>query len=281
MAGSKRRGWTFVVIPDSESHARQIRLSRKVVLTLIGFVLLLAAYSIVETLLFWTVARKASQVEPLRAKVRELESSSTELADLGQQVVQLRAFEQRVRRLLAGHSLGEQNSAQTWPDSVAAFMPGASEDESGRPVSASPVGEARSLRGSNYTAMDIPNSPPVRGYITRNFYTAKSHRLTAHHGVDIAAKEGTPVLSAGDGLVLFSDWTYRYGNLVLISHRSGFVSFYGHNEVLFVRAGERVKQGEPVALVGSSGQSTAPHLHFEIWEDGTPLDPVKLMQSIP
>ncbi len=280
MAGSKRHGWTFVVIPDSESHARQFRLSRKIVLTLIGFVLLLAAYSIVETVLFWTVARKAAKVEPLRAKVRELENSSTELADLGQQVAKLRAFEQRVRRMLAGRTLGEQSSVLTLPDS-AAFMPGVSEDESGRPISASPVGEAHSLRGSNYTAMDIPNSPPVRGYITRNFYTAKSHRLTAHHGVDIAAKEGTPVLSAGDGLVLFSDWTYRFGNLVLISHRSGFVSFYGHNEVLFVRAGERVKQGEPIALVGNSGQSTAPHLHFEIWEDGTPLDPVKLMQSIP
>ena len=129
--------------------------------------------------------------------------------------------------------------------------------------------------------MDIPNSPPVRGYITRDFFTAKSHRLTAHHGVDIAAKEGTPVLAAAEGLVLFSDWTYRYGYLVLISHRSGYVTFYGHNQALFVRAGERVKQGEPIALVGSSGQSTAPHLHFEIWADGTPVDPVDLMQSIP
>ncbi len=281
MAGSKRRGWTFVVIPDSESHARQFRLSRKIVLTLIGFVLLLGAYAIIETVLFWTVARKAAEVEPLRAKVRELESSSTELADLGQQVATLRAFEQRVRRLLAGRGLEDQGNRLPWPDSAAVFKQGMSEDESGRPITSSPVGEAHSLRGSNFTAMDIPNSPPVRGYITRNFYTAKSHRLTAHHGVDIAAKEGTPVLAAGDGLVLFSDWTYRYGNLVLISHRSGFVSFYGHNEVLFVRAGERVKQGEPIALVGSSGQSTAPHLHFEIWEDGTPLDPVKLMQSIP
>jgi murein DD-endopeptidase MepM/ murein hydrolase activator NlpD len=231
--------------------------------------------------LFWTVAHKAAQVEPLRKKVSELENSSTELADLGQQITKLRSFEQQVRRVLAGRELANESPALSWPDSSTAFVSGASEFEPGRPFTGNPVGEARSLRSSNYTPMDVPNSPPVRGYITRSFYTAQAPRLTAHHGVDIAAKEGTPVLAAGDGLVLFADWTYRYGNLVLISHRSGFVSFYGHNETMFVRAGERVKQGEPVALVGSSGQSTAPHLHFEIWADGTPVDPVKLMQSIP
>ena len=241
-------------------------------------VALLVAYSIVETVLFWTVARKAAEVEPLRQKVRELESSSSELADLGEEMVKLRAFEQQVRRLLAGQAMSEDRNA-SWADSgLAALTEDLSES---RPFAINPVGEARSLRGANYTATDIPNSPPVRGYITRNFFTAKSHRLTAHHGVDIAAKEGTPVLAAGDGLVLFSDWTYRYGNLVLISHRSGYISIYGHNQVLFARAGERVHQGEPIALVGSSGQSTAPHLHFELWADGTPVDPVRLMQSIP
>ena len=146
MAGSKRRGWTLLVIPDSESHARQFRLSRKIVLTLVGFVVLLAAYAMVETVLFWTVAHKAAQVEPLRKKVRELENSSTELADLGQQITKLRSFEQQVRRVLAGRELANESPALSWPDSTTSFVSGASEFEPGRPFAGNPVGEARSLR---------------------------------------------------------------------------------------------------------------------------------------
>jgi murein DD-endopeptidase MepM/ murein hydrolase activator NlpD len=277
----KRRGWTLVLIPDGDSESRQFRLSRKVVVMLVSFVVLLTMYATVETVLFWAVAQRAKGVEPLRKKVRELESSSSELAQMGQELVQLRAFQQQVKRMLSQQ--GISSGRELGPDTGREALSSADTEllEEGRPFPGSPVSEARSLRGANYTAMDIPNHPPVRGYITRKFYTAESHNMPAHHGVDIAAKEGSPVLAAADGLVLFADWTYRFGNLVLISHRSGYISIYGHNQVMFARAGDRVQQGEPIALLGNSGQSTAPHLHFEIWEDGSPVDPMVLMQSIP
>ena len=273
----KRRSWTVVLIPESESNVRQLRLSRNTVLVVASFAVLLVLYAVTETVLFWTVAQKASEVEPLRKKVRKLESSSGELAQVGQDLVKLRAFQQQVRRLLAGQGVSGIDQAMTDTLDFTDF----SKLGEGQPFPGSPVTEARSLRGVNYTVMDIPNHPPVRGYVTRSFYTAEAHNRPAHHGVDIAAKEGSPVLAAAGGLVLFADWTYRYGNLVLISHRSGYISIYGHNQVMFVRAGDRVQQGEPIALLGNSGQSTAPHLHFEIWEDGSPVDPMKLMESIP
>jgi len=129
--------------------------------------------------------------------------------------------------------------------------------------------------------MDLPTLIPVRGYMTRAFLIAKSPRWIAHNGLDIAAREGTPVLAAADGLVLFADWTYQYGNLVAVMHRSGYTSFYGHNQVLFVKPGERIRQGQPIALLGNSGVSTAPHLHFEIWQDGSPVDPTTLLRTSP
>ncbi len=129
--------------------------------------------------------------------------------------------------------------------------------------------------------MDVPTVPPVRGYVTRRYIAPQALHQIVHEGLDIAAREGTPVLAAADGLILFSDWTYRYGNLVVIAHRSGYVSFYGHNQVLFARPGSRVHQGEPIALVGNSGVSTAPHLHFELWRDDKPVDPLTLLKVAP
>ena len=278
----KREGWKIVLIPESDSDVRQVRLSRKIVITVTATVVLIMLYAVVETVLFWAVARKAAQVEPLRQKVRELQSSSKELAKVGEELVKLRAFQQQMRRML-----GAPGSDGGGEVDVPNLMNGSSSatdldiTEEGRPFPGNPLSEARSLRGANYTALDIPNFPPVRGYVTREFYLAPLHKSPAHHGVDIAAKMGSPVLAAGDGLVLFADWTYRYGNLVLVTHRSGYISIYGHNQVMFVRAGDRVRQGEPIALLGNSGQSTAPHLHFEIWQDGAPVDPMELMQSIP
>jgi murein DD-endopeptidase MepM/ murein hydrolase activator NlpD len=278
---AKRRGWTLVFIPESESNVRQVRLSRRTVILLASSVVLVVLYAVVETVLFWTVAQRAAEVEPLRKTVRELESSSTELAHVGQELVELRAFQQRIRRILASQGINEEEHALRVAIGDSAGAGSTDEAAEGRPFPGNPVVEARALRGVNYTAMDIPNSPPVRGYITRSFTAAVTGDKPAHYGVDIAAKQGSPVLAAADGLVLFADWTYRYGNLVLISHRSGYISIYGHNQLIFVRPGDRVRQGEPIALVGSSGQSTAPHLHFEIWEDGSPVDPARLMQSIP
>jgi murein DD-endopeptidase MepM/ murein hydrolase activator NlpD len=104
------------------------------------------------------------------------------------------------------------------------------------------------------------------------------YRYTSHIGLDIAAKEGTPVLAAATGIIMFAGWTYPYGQLILISHPSGFSTFYGHNQAMLVTAGENVVQGQPIGLLGNSGRSTAPHLHFEIWEEDHPIDPLTMLQ---
>lgn len=94
-----------------------------------------------------------------------------------------------------------------------------------------------------------------------------------HLGVDLAANTGSPVVAAAPGIVVTAAWRGALGNLVEVVHDGGFVTRYAHNKMLFTEPGKRVKQGEVIACVGSTGRSTGPHLHFEVRKDGVPLDP--------
>ncbi len=115
----------------------------------------------------------------------------------------------------------------------------------------------------------LPISLPADGYITRRFDMGGGHA-----GIDIAGKINTPIAAVADGTVLFSGWTYHDGNMVIISHGGGYFSVYKHNQSNLVRQGAIVRRGETIALLGNTGkQSFGPHLHFELWRDGVPLDP--------
>jgi lipoprotein NlpD len=95
-----------------------------------------------------------------------------------------------------------------------------------------------------------------------------------HDGIDLAAPEGTLVHAAGSGEVLFAGEERGYGNIVILQHEHGLVSIYAHNKENRVKAGDKVAQGQVVATVGQSGQTTGPHLHFEVRENGQPRDPL-------
>ena len=119
------------------------------------------------------------------------------------------------------------------------------------------------------SAVSFPAILPTEGYMTRGFDPEYNH-----YGLDIAGKIGTLINAAADGNIVFSGWTYNDGYVVIISHASGFMSFYKHNQTLLKSAGSFVRRGEPIATLGNSGTtSLGPHLHFEIWKDGIPVDP--------
>jgi murein DD-endopeptidase MepM/ murein hydrolase activator NlpD len=118
----------------------------------------------------------------------------------------------------------------------------------------------------------IPTYLPVEGFLTTDF-RKDDWFLPDHLGIDIATNRGTTVRAAADGVVLFTKWTEDLGNLIIISHLNGYLTYYGHNQVLLVRERSFVKKGQAIAILGSSGRSTAPHLHFEIWKNGVPVDP--------
>ncbi|WP_051321422.1 peptidoglycan DD-metalloendopeptidase family protein [Chrysiogenes arsenatis] len=101
-----------------------------------------------------------------------------------------------------------------------------------------------------------------------------------HQGVDIAAPIGTPIQSVGSGTVTFAGDMGGYGNVVIVQHAGGFESRYAHASALLVREGDQIQAGDTIALVGSTGRSTGPHLHFEIRKDSQAINPA-LHASLP
>lgn len=100
-----------------------------------------------------------------------------------------------------------------------------------------------------------------------------------HTGVDIVAPTGTPVRASADGVVLYATWMGGYGRLLVIDHGSGYQTFYAHLSRFAVLPGQEVHQGELVAYVGATGRVTAPHLHYEVRQQGTPRNPSRFMNQ--
>jgi len=118
---------------------------------------------------------------------------------------------------------------------------------------------------------------PVKGTLTSTFGRRGSRN---HEGIDIGAVKGTPVYAAADGQVVFSDWgPTGYGLMVIIKHKHHLTTVYAHNSKNWVRKNARVKRGQKVASVGSTGRSTGPHLHFEVRNDTHPRNPLKYLPA--
>lgn len=123
--------------------------------------------------------------------------------------------------------------------------------------------------------LELPLLLPVEGFVSQGYDLPRRH-----FGLDIAAKRGSPVQSPADGHVVYAGWTYEDGNTLVISHGSGYLTVFKHNQTLLTTVGSPVKRGEVIALLGSSGKtSQGPHLHFEVWKDGIPRDPNELLMT--
>ena len=114
---------------------------------------------------------------------------------------------------------------------------------------------------------------PVSGIITSRFAASSRIRSSAHTGLDIATSSGTPVVATASGKVTFSGWKGSYGKLLVITHSNGVQTYYGHCSALYASVGQTVSQGQTICAVGSTGNSTGPHLHFEIRVNGVAYNP--------
>lgn len=118
-------------------------------------------------------------------------------------------------------------------------------------------------------------SNPSRGRLTSRFGMRWG---SMHTGIDVANSTGTPIYAADGGKVSFAGVNGTYGNLVIIDHENGYQTYYAHASKLLVKKGQRVYKGEQIALVGSTGRSTGPHLHFEVRKNGTPVNPLNFVK---
>lgn len=127
--------------------------------------------------------------------------------------------------------------------------------------------------GSNTGPVGTPKGLPVQGFVSRTFRPTADNPKTRHLGIDLAVKKGTRVVATADGEVTFAGWDEAFGWKVVLQHPNNVETMYGHNDTLLVTVGQEVRFGQTIAYSGSTGVSTAPHVHYEVRVDGQPVNP--------
>ena len=263
------RSFSVLIIPDDTSHStqsRQFRMTKFVtILVVYSLILFIAGFYII------TLTGASGVLLPGKyginigdaEKVSELENKMIFLA---KELQSLRATNKRLMYSLI-------LSDSTYADSLS--IKNDSTIETGSiPGEGNILNAVFRLIGINKTQSEsIFFIKPAEGFISRKYDMEHGHL-----GIDIVAKEGSPVYASAGGFVIFADYTVDYGYTIIISHPDSYLTFYKHCSSLLKKEREEVKQGELIALSGNSGTlSSGPHLHFEIWKDGKTIDPQNLI----
>jgi murein DD-endopeptidase MepM/ murein hydrolase activator NlpD len=290
--GTRRRKsprlYNVIVVPTKEGgRTRTFRTSRLTVAALI-FLALCATIAVTLAVLVYTpVAMYVPIPNPgLEQKYgRQILEMQQRLNALAEEVVLVRDYNAQVRRALGEDVPRDTSAARNLPkvkqseqEEGRVSSPGLRHAENVQPTGgAESIMEEESTPASYASVVTVAGPPrtafplltPVEGFVTQGF--DPSHN---HFGIDIAAQRGTPVYAPGDGVVLFAGWTYEDGNMLIIDHGGGYATVYKHNQTLLKNTLNTVKRGEPIALLGSTGKTSAGHhLHFEVWHNGVPQDP--------
>lgn len=285
--GARRKketgGFDIVVIPAGEGGSpRSFSVSKKKLWLVVSGLLLAVFFISLAGLIYTPLAL----IIPLPNSVleekygRQLLATQTELRSLGQEVIRLGEYNRHLRTIL-GSGSGDTTGYVYEPTDLVM-------EEDGLPpptdLTLEPYQSEYGQTAGQYGAVNIvidggtsgvarlPFVSPVAGIVSQQFEAEKGH-----FGIDFASKLGTPVFASAAGSVIFSGWTHDGGNMVMITHGNGFLTVYKHNQSLLVGPHASVNRGDVIALLGSSGSSTGPHLHFEIWKDGIPVDPEDLL----
>jgi len=129
----------------------------------------------------------------------------------------------------------------------------------------------------------VPAGRPITKGWMSSYYGMRNDPFSGkrehHKGIDFAGKEGSSVNAVAKGVVTWSSERYGYGNMVEVSHGNGYTTRYGHNKTILVKIGDKVSKGDKLALMGSTGRSTGPHVHFEVLKNGRNVNPTKYVNA--
>jgi len=260
--------FSVIVVPHDNRTTWNFRVSYRWVYAFV----ILAAVGIFAGLAFMItygrVAGVAQRSVMLKRENTELRHRLAEVDSLKTEMLQLHMLGLQMKSML-GVQLSPEDSVLVASLSPADQTPAISSEEELGGVGA---GEQRLMLES------MPSIWPLRGYVTKEFYITGGEKSSDYHpGMDIAASRETPVFTVADGVVEMSGFDETYGWMVEVDHGYGIRTVYGHNSRNLVNVGDRVSRGQTIAFVGSTGKSTAPHLHFEVRENGVPVDPRKYL----
>lgn len=301
-----KRYFTFLYVPSDNTGLRTLRVHKVLGFGALGAVGLLMAVTTVAVLRYtlksgdtYQLARLTQENATLRAQLSDM---STNIAQLEGQVRQNFDFQKKARLLanlddlneditevgVGGPDFGYMQSFSTLDEPTRFRVMGVRRDVEKllrqAKLQSESYGDIVKVLGENQDRLNHTPSikPLARGFVSSRFglrmdpITGRSSR---HWGVDYSARLGTPIFAVADGIVTFAGKWAAFGNTVEISHGYDFVTRYAHASTILVRTGQRVKRGDVIARVGSSGRSTATHLHYEVIHTGQKRNPLAYVLS--
>ena len=265
---------TIIFVPHAKARFRKFTVSSRLLTVAavgIGAVLISA---IAFGWAYLSAARRDYQYRQTVAENLRLKNSTTELsAKLKNLSQQLSSFESRTRRLAIVAGLSDTASKAMGGPNIPADLAVRPEELDARLDQIETQLQRRSAIASS-----TPTVAPVRGLLNSGF-GARTDPFTGegafHPGLDISTSFHEPVLATAEGVVVKSGWLGDYGKAVAITHATGYTTIYGHMDAIFVHEGQRVRRGDRVGLVGSTGRATGPHLHYEVRKNDRPLNPLE------
>jgi murein DD-endopeptidase MepM/ murein hydrolase activator NlpD len=281
-----QRRWTFLVVPHGSDSPRSISLSETLIKRLAicaSAVGLVAAMGVGVALSHVALKLRHNDDRSLLGSVTLMQSRLDSLDDT------LRAITRRDQqiRLLAGLSSDSAHGDSTGPrltiGGVSEMTVSSSSDIDGmikraNSLAASFAEVSGTLAHNSEKMARIPSIMPTAGWLSSNFSLSRFHPILhyarPHEGIDVSAPMGAPIVAPAGGVVQRVTWETGYGNVLEIDHGDGIVTKYAHCSKIVVRPGQKVKRGQIIANVGSTGLSTGPHVHYEIHVNGKVVDPL-------
>jgi murein DD-endopeptidase MepM/ murein hydrolase activator NlpD len=305
-AAAAKKSFTLIVVPDHSHAVRRYHVQKRFLLQVLGGVGVVALLGIIGTVRYFQLARDAAENRILRdenlALKMQLKSIRERIDHIGSTLDRVERFDQKLRAITLLSDPQRNLAMGPTETDPQAQQAGAVENQFTRmttgdaPVvlsgkldklSAEATRQEQSLQQLHDYFQDqksllasTPSIWPARGWVTSDFgqrldpYTADR---VMHQGLDIAAPHGKDVVAPAEGTVVFAGLEGGYGNVLVIDHGYGIKTRYGHLAKITVKAGDRIKRGQIVAVVGNTGRSTGPHLHYEVRVNGIPQNPRKFI----
>jgi murein DD-endopeptidase MepM/ murein hydrolase activator NlpD len=276
MAGGKPF-YTILFVPSDRGRTISFRLHRNILRSLIFFVVTFALGLLFLLLSTGKIAIKLQLVHSLTQEKERLEKENRNLTHALERVNKLQSvalYLQNLAIITGDTALRAPSPSQpSRPQQSSLQRPEAAPGAGSQPFSGK-RSEAASMAADGMIDA-TPSIRPVEGWVTKRFSLPADDQTSPHLGIDLAAAEGTPIRATAPGIV---DTVYNdryFGLIIALKHSRGFETRYGHCSQILVAKGGDIKRGQTIGLVGNTGRSSAPHLHYEILKDGKPVDPMK------
>jgi murein DD-endopeptidase MepM/ murein hydrolase activator NlpD len=297
----ERQQATVIIIPESGSSVRQFKFSRTLI-AIVGCLVLLCVTAVPFFVYDYctlkaTLPSKHALEREVADQRAQIQSFAKKINGLKTEIVAIREFEEKIRDLADVDESAKGDSmlgvGGPTPEDLDASIPLTEEHhslvremhaqvedlEETLTVHKETLGELHEyLETRQSMLVSTPTIRPTTGWRSSGFGYRTSPftgRREFHQGLDIATRSGTPVIAPADGTVTFVGSNGALGKTVTIDHGYGVVTRYGHLKKLLVKRGAEVKRGDTIGLVGNTGRSTAPHLHYEVHLNGIPVNPSK------